>query len=221
MAASHQTTPELPSVSSTAPEWRPINRSFVCGEDLGPARGDMPIDQRREFVRVPALPRRPPFLETSVGRCSRQRPVDAAPELVLHFAPSQVKVKTVRGPQETAEMGAKPQLGGAVQVFERLHSAQPKRAELFALHMRFHQVAPMRRQQVDRGAPAFGLLVTDLKREIDQRYDDTDCTQHLPDGTDHFPVHAGLYNEAARRLKAIGDGVPSRRWGSSSRSFRF
>src|SRR4051812_5382686 len=35
MAASHQTTPELPSVSSTAPGWRPINRSFVCDEDLG------------------------------------------------------------------------------------------------------------------------------------------------------------------------------------------
>jgi len=47
----------------------------------------------------------------------------------------------------------------------------------------------VRGQNIHRCALAFLVLVPDLSGQIDDRNNDSDSAQHLPDGADHLPVH--------------------------------
>src|ERR1700730_14673103 len=48
---------------------------------------------------------------------------------------------------------------------------------------------PLRGQNIDSGAPALLVLLSNLNGEVNQRRNDTDGSDHLPNRGKHFPVH--------------------------------
>src|SRR5205823_12746920 len=77
----------------------------------------------------------------------------------------------------------------AVQLVERLHSTNPKRGDVAILDKTSIQIAPVRRQNIHRCAPAFLVLTADLGGKVNDRNNDPNSAKHLPHRTDHIPVH--------------------------------
>src|SRR5439155_2217144 len=92
-------------------------------------------------------------------------------------------------------MRAKPQLRRAIQLVERLQSAKPERGKVGIVDKAFIQIAPVRRQNVHRCAPAFLVLIADLGGKINDRNDDANSAKHLPHRADHLPVHSCYFSD--------------------------
>ena len=99
-------------------------------------------------------------------------------------------------------MRAKPQLRRAIQLVERLQSAKPERGKVGIVDKAFIQIAPVRRQNIHGCPPAFLVLVADLGGKINDRNDDPDSAQHLPNRANHLPVHSCYFSGDVTILNA-------------------
>src|SRR5437899_5739930 len=143
----------------------------------------------------------PPFFCSWVGEIVGYGSFDSVPKRFLERTVTIVNEHALAISGKSGEECAEPELLWRVKIVKGVHTLQKKQGKLAAFLRGFDQLAPLRGQNIDSGAPAPLVLLSNLNGEVNQRRNDADGSDHLPNRGKHFPVHedgVGLTTQAQR-----------------------
>src|ERR1700730_13209073 len=131
----------------------------------------------------------PPFSCSWVGEIVAHGSFDFVPKRFLERTVTIVNEHALTISGKSGEECAEPELVWRVKIVKGVHTLQKKQGKLAAFLRGFDQLAPLRGQNIDSRAPALLVLLSNLNGEVNQRRNDTDGSDHLPNRGKHFPVH--------------------------------
>src|SRR5437763_16064009 len=138
------------------------------------------------------FPRSPPFSYARIGEIVDHRSLDFVPERFLQGAVTIVDEHPLGVSRKPGKERAEPELVWRSKVMKGLYPAQEQLCKVAALLPGLDQFAPLRSEDIDARASALLILLPNLDRKINQRRDDADGGDHLPDCRKHFPIHISL-----------------------------
>src|ERR1700746_1683734 len=133
--------------------------------------------------------RGPPFSYSWVGEVVGYSSFDFVPKRFLERTVPIVNEHSLTIPRKSREECAKPEFVWCVKTLEGAHTPQKKRCKLAAFLRGFDQLTPLHGQNIDSGAAALLVLLSNLNGKINQRGNDTNSRDYLPDRGKHFPIH--------------------------------
>src|SRR5437762_1156224 len=135
------------------------------------------------------FPRRPPFSYPWIGEIVDHRSLDFFPERFLEGTVTIVNEHSLSVSCKSGEERAETELVCCIKVVEGLHAAEEHLCKVAVFLGGFHQVAPLRRQNIDSRPTPLLVLLTNLNSQINQRRNDANGGDHLSDRGKHFPIH--------------------------------
>src|SRR3979411_2168604 len=135
------------------------------------------------------FPCRPPFSYSGVGEIVAHGSFDFVPQRFLQRTVTIVNEHAFTVSCKSGEECGEPELVWCVKIVEGAHTLQKKHCKLAAFLRGFDQLAPLHGQNIDSRAAALLVLLSNLNSNVNQRGNDTNGRDHLPDRRKHFPVH--------------------------------
>src|SRR3982074_375212 len=131
----------------------------------------------------------PPFSCSRVGEIVAHGSFDSLPKRFLERTVTIINEHALTVSCKSGEECAEPELVWRVKIVKGVHTLQPKQGKLAAFLRGFDQLAPLRSQNIDSRTASLLVLLSNLNSKVNQRGNNTDGSDHLPDRGKHFPIH--------------------------------
>src|ERR1700682_4726731 len=131
----------------------------------------------------------PPFSCSWVGEIVAHGSFDSVPKRFVERTVTIVNEHALTIFGKSGEECAEPEFVWCIKSLEGAHTLQKKCCKLAAFLRGFDQLAPLRGQNIDSRAASLLVLLSNLNSKVNQRGNDTNGRDHLPDRGKHFPVH--------------------------------